>query len=160
MTAQAKKIITEIKTEERRISKDINLVYDFTEKPNRTQLKAKDDRAVVAKLKADLVLPNNKILTVDIDFDTTSGYHNNTMLVMDDFGVEMLVTAFAVKYGQQFADNINKAWAEKTHQDDPRKPTYLLVQKPIKDGDVPKIFVACGDREHKDGKNVTPESIV
>jgi len=161
MSAQTKSTIVEIKTEERRISKDINLVYDFTEKPNRTQLKAKEDRAVIAKLKADLVLPNNKILTVDIDFDTTSGYHNNTMLVMDDFGVEMLVTAFAVKHGQPFADKISKAWAEKKHQDDPRKPTYLLVQKPINDGDVPKVFAICGDRVHdNDGKNGTPESIV
>jgi hypothetical protein len=149
-----------VNSAEKRLNKDINLVYDFTEKPNRTQLKSHNDRAVVAKLRADLVLPNNKILTVDIDFDSTSGYHNNTMLVMDDFGVEMLVTAFAVKYGQQFADNIKNAWASKKHKDDPRKPTYLLVQKPTAEGDVPKVFVACGDRVHDDGKNNTPQSIV
>ena len=117
-------------------------------------------RYIRDRLRADLVLPNNKILTVDIDFDSTSGYHNNTMMVMDDFGVEMLVTAFAVKYGQQFADNIKQAWAEKKHQDDPRKPTYLLVQKPITDGDVPKVFAVCGDRNHNDGNKITPQSIV
>jgi hypothetical protein len=161
MSAQKKESIKKINTEERRVSKDINLVYDFTEKPNRTHLKAHADRAVVAKLRADLVLPNDKILTVDIDFDSTSGYHNNTMMVMDDFGVEMLVTAFAVKYGQPFADKISKAWAEKQHQDDPRKSTYLLVQKPIKDGDVPKIFAVCGDKVHdNDGTKATPQSIV
>jgi len=160
MSEQIQQSTMEKNTEERRVSKDINLVYDFTEKPNRTQLKAHTDRAVIAKLRADLVLPNDKILTVDIDFDSTSGYHDNTMLVMDDFGVEMLVTAFAVKYGQQFADNIKQAWAEKQHQDDPRKPTYLLVQKPIKDGEVPKVFAVCGDREHKDGSQITPQSIV
>ena len=160
MSVASKKSTMEMNTEERRLSKDINLVYDFTEKPNRTQLKAKTDRAVVAKLRADLVLPNDKILTVDIDFDNTSGYHNNTMLVMDDFGVEMLVTAFAVKYGQPFADKISNAWAEKKHQDDPRNPTYLLVQKPITEGDMPKIFAACGDRVHDDGKKSVPESII
>jgi len=160
MSAASKKSTIEMNTEERRLSKDINLVYDFTEKPNRTQLKAKIDRAVVAKLRADLVLPNDKILTVDIDFDSTSGYHNNTMLVMDDFGVEMLVTAFAVKYGQPFADKISNAWAEKKHQDDPRKPTYLLVQKPTVEGEMPKVFAACGDRIHdNDGKKSMPESI-
>jgi len=158
MSAQEKKATMGKNTEEKRLSKDIKLVYDFTEKPNRTHLKARKDRAVVAKLRADLVLPNDKILTVDIDFDTTSGYHNNTMMVMDDFGVEMLVTAFAVKYGQPFADKISKAWAEKKHQDDPRKPTYLLVQKPIHDGDIPKVFVACGDKVHND--DITPESII
>ena len=148
---------TDRNSEEKRLSKDINLIYDFTEKPNRTNLKAQSDRAVVAKLRADLVLPNNKILTVDIDFDSTSGYHDNTMMVMDDFGVEMLVTAFAVKYGQQFADKISNAWAEKNHQNDPRKPTYLLVQKPTTHDGLPQVFVACGEKEHNKTK---PQSIV
>jgi hypothetical protein len=102
----------------------------------------------VDNLRADLVLPNDKILTVDIDFDTVSGYHNNTMMIMDDFGVEMLVAGFAVKYGQQAADSITKAWQEKKEASDPRKPTYLLVQKPINDGDMPKIFAACGQKIH------------
>lgn len=160
MSALSQKPIQENKIEEKRLSKDINLIYDFTEKPNQTQLKAQSDRAIVAKLRADLVLPNNKVLTVDIDFDNTSGYHNNTMLVMDDFGVEMLVTAFAVKYGQQYADKISNAWAEKKHQHDPRKPTYLLVQKPSLTGGIPKVFVACGDRVHDDGKKSTLQSVV
>ncbi|MFT5002608.1 MAG: hypothetical protein ACI952_000943, partial [Flavobacteriales bacterium] len=67
MSALSQKSTTKKLTEEKRLSKDINLIYDFTEKPNRTNLKAKSDRAVVAKLRADLVLPNDKILTVDID---------------------------------------------------------------------------------------------
>jgi hypothetical protein len=83
---------------ENRIAKDINLVYDLSEKPNLSQLKSHKDRAVISKIKADLVLPNNKILTVDIDFDTTSGYHDNAIMVMDDFGVELIATAFEVKY--------------------------------------------------------------
>ena len=157
MSALLQKSTTDRNTEEKRLSKDINLIYDFTEKPNRTHLKAHSDRAVVAKLRADLVLPNNKILTVDIDFDSTSGYHDNTMMVMDDFGVEMLVTAFAVKYGQQFADKISHAWAEKNHQNDPRKPTYLLVQKPTIHDGLPQVFVACGEKEHNKTK---PQSIV
>ncbi|MEW6992914.1 hypothetical protein AADZ84_01420 [Colwelliaceae bacterium MEBiC 14330] len=159
MSALSKKITIQ-NSEEKRLNKDLNLIYDFTEKPNRTQLKAHADRAVVAKLRADLILPNDKILTVDIDFDTTSGYHNNTMLVMDDFGVEMLATAFAVKYGQPFADKITKAWAEKKHHHDPRKPTYLLVQKPSNDDVLPQVFVACGDKNHDDGKNSKPEDII
>ena len=159
MSALLQKPTTDRNTEEKRLSKDINLVYDFTEKPNRTNLKAHSDRAVVAKLRADLVLPSNKILTVDIDFDTTSGYHDNTMMVMDDFGVEMLVTAFAVKYGQQFADKISNAWAEKKHPDDPRKPTCLLVQKPTHDNKVPQVFIACGDKDHKTD-NIKPKSII
>ena len=139
------------------ITDDINLVYDFTEKPNRTNLKAHEDRAIVAKLRADLVLPNNKILTVDINFDSTSGFHNNTMMIMDDFGVEMLVTGFAVKYGQEFADKIQKAWNEKQELSDPRKPTYMLVQKPANDDCMPKIFVACGKEAHE---NINIPSVI
>jgi hypothetical protein len=150
MSALKKETTASVTSVEDRLAKDINLVFDLSEKPNRTQLKAQSDRAVVAKLRADLVLPNDKILTVDIDFDTVSGYHNNTMMIMDDFGVEMLVAGFAVKYGQQAADSITKAWQEKKEASDPRKPTYLLVQKPINDGDMPKIFAACGGKQHHD----------
>ena len=141
--------------EEKRITKDINLVYDLTVKPNRTQLKAHADRAVIANLRADLVLPSNKILTVDIDFDTTSGYHDNAIMVMDEFGVEMIATAFEVNYGKEHADKVRLAWAEKQQKDDPRKPTYLLVQKPNA-GQLPKVFATCGGKEHD--KNRPPES--
>ena len=131
------------------LSEDIKLVYDITDKPNNTRLKPHSDRAVVAKLRADLVLPSNKILTVDIDFDTDSGYHGNTMLIMDDFGVKMLAAGFKAEYGSEFANKILKAWNNKKHQDDPRKPTYMLVQKPKKEDEFPRVFVACGNRDHK-----------
>jgi len=140
------------------ITKDINLVYDLTEKPNRTQLKAHEDRAVVAKLRADLVLPSDKILTVDIDFDTDSGYHDNAVMVMDDFGVELIATAFEVKYGKIHADKVRKAWMEKQEQDDPRKPTYLLVQKPSIENALPKTFAKCGKEVHPSKE--APESII
>lgn len=135
-------------TKERHVAKDIKLVYDLTEKPNRTQLKAHEDRAVVAKLRADLVLPEDNILTVDIDFDTDSGYHNNAIMVMDDFGVEMIATAFEVKYGKLHANKVRQAWAEKQDIDDPRKPTYLLIQKPITNEKIPKTFANCGKQKH------------
>lgn len=138
--------------EEQTLAADINLVYDLTERPNKTNLKAHEDRAVVSKLKADLVLPTNKILTVDIDFDTTSGYHDNTMLLMDDYGVEMFASAIALKHGQQHADKVLHAWNNKKNSDDPRKPTYMLVQKPSKEDELPRVFVACGEKDHKDIK--------
>ena len=133
---------------ENRIAKDINLVYDLSEKPNLSQLKAHEDRAVISKLKADLVLPNNKILTVDIDFDSTSGYHDNAIMVMDDFGVEMIATAFEVKYGKEHADKVRKAWAIKRSESSPRNFCYLLVQKPELEDKVPNVFAACGDERH------------
>lgn len=150
--------MTAIKKEELVVHDDIKIIYDMTEKPNRTHLKAHKDRAVIANIRADLVLPENNILTVDIDFDTTSGYHNNAIMVMDDFGVEMIATAFESKYSKEEADKVRKAWAEKQQQDDPRKPTYLLVQKPITTGDTPKVFANCGTRKHE--KDIAPESII
>jgi hypothetical protein len=159
MSALQRKITRiNVKNEEKRLSDDINLVYDFTEKPNRTNLKAHTNRAIVAKLRADLVLPNNKILTVDIDFNSTSGYHNNTMMIMDDFGVEILATAFETKYGKDHSDKVHQAWAEKQHLDDPRKPTYLLVQKPTTHDGIPQVFVACGTKSHEN--KITPKSII
>ena len=140
------------------VHKDINLVFDLTEKPNNTHLNAHKDRAVIAKIRADLVLPTNKILTVDIDFDTTSGYHGNAIMVMDDFGAEMIATAFETKYGKIHADKVRKAWAEKQHQNDPRKPSYLLVQKPADEYTLPEVFANCGRQKH-DAKEA-PESII
>ncbi len=137
---------------------DIKIVYDMTEKPNRTNLKAHKDRAVIANIRADLVLPENNILTVEIDFDTTSGYHNNAIMVMDDFGVEIIATAFESKYSKEAADKVRKAWAEKQQQDDPRKPTYLLVQKPITTKDTPQVFAVCGGKRHEN--DIAPDSIV
>jgi len=133
---------------EKRVTKDINLVYHMDEKPNHTSLSAHPDRAVIAKIRADLVLPTNKILTVDIDFDNTSGYHDNAVMVMNDFGVEMLATAYEVKYGKIHADKIRQAWATKQEEHDPRKPTYILVQKPTDANEVPKAYVKCGGDKH------------
>jgi len=138
--------------EEKVIAQDIKLVYDFTEKANTTHLQAHKDRAVIAKLRADLVLPTNKILTVDIDFNSTSGYHENTMMIMDDYGVEMFASAIAIKHGSTYAQSILDAWNNKKNVDDPRKPSYMLVQKPKEPEAIPRVFVACGDRDHKDIK--------
>ena len=137
------------------IAEDINLTFDLREKPNHSNLKAHDDRAVIANLRADLVLPNNKILTVDIDFDSTSGYHNNTMMIMDDFGVEMLAVGFETKYGKEHADKIRQAWANKERPSDPRKPTYMLVQKPTAENKIPKVSVTCGRRDHISSSSVS-----
>jgi len=150
--------MTATKKEELRVHDDIKIVYDMIEKPNRTHLKSHDDRAVIANIRADLVLPENNILTVDIDFDTTSGYHNNAIMVMDDFGVEIVATAFESKYSKEAADKVRKAWAEKQQKHDPRKPSYLLVQKPTTKDSTPKVFAVCGGKKHEN--NIAPKSIV
>lgn len=150
--------MTSVKQEELRVHDDIKIIYDMTEKPNRTNLKAHKDRALIANIRADLVLPSNKILTVDIDFDTTSGYHNNAIMVMNDFGVEMIAAGFELNYSKEAADKVRKAWAEKQQKDDPRKPTYLLVQKPTTEKGIPQVFAVCGGKKHD--SDIAPKSIV
>ena len=144
--------------QEVKVADDFKLVYDFTEKPNHTNLVAHEDRAVVAKIRADLVLPEDKILTVDIDFDTKSGYHGNVMMVMDDLGVDLLATAFDVKYGKKYGDAIREEWHTRQTPDAPRKPTYMLVRKPTCADDVPDVMKACGDKQHP--PRIPPNSIV
>ncbi|MDO7086424.1 hypothetical protein WNY51_17005 [Pseudocolwellia sp. AS88] len=143
--------------EKLQIAEDINLTFDLTAKPNTSDLKAHEDRAVIANLRADLVLPNNKILTVDIDFNSTSGYHNTTMMIMDDFGVEMLAAGFETKYGKEHAEKIRQAWANRDLPTDPRKPSYLLVQKPINENEMPRVYAPCGRKDHI---NTSPLAIV
>ena len=139
------------------VHSDIKIIYDMTKKTNRTQLKAHQDRAVIANIRADLVLPEDNILTVDIDFDTTSGYHDNAIMVMDDFGVELIATAFETRYGKEHADKVREAWAKKQTESSPRKPTYLLVQKPQCEDSVPNVYATCGEERHPPKK--APASI-
>ena len=145
-------------TKEKIISNDIKLVYDLTAKPNRTNLKPRIDRAVITKMRVDLLLPANDILTVDIDFDTDSGFHGNSMMLSDDFGVEMLATAFEVKYGQEMAEKLRNSWSNKQHSNAPRKPSYILVQQPEKVDGLPKIFAVCGDERHP--PKIAPGNII
>jgi len=144
--------------EEVRVTDDFKIVYDFTEKPNNTNLVAHEDRAVIAKIRADLVLPEDKILTVDIDFDSDSGYHGNVMIVMDDLGVDLLATAFDVKYGKQYGDAIREEWHIRQSPNAPRKPTYMLVRKPNIGEEMPAVLKGCGERKHP--PKVSPDSIV
>ena len=141
---------------ERRLAPDLNLIYDLSEKTNRTNLKAEKDRAVVASLKADLVLPSDKIMTVEIDFDSDSSYHNNAVMVMNSFGAELIATAFESKYGKDAAEKVRAAWQQKEQDTDPRKPTYLMVQAPEDNNEKGKIIASCGREDHppKKGKSI------
>jgi hypothetical protein len=139
------------------VSQGINLNYHLTEKNNYTQLKAKTDRAVVAKIQAELVLPDDKILTVDISFDSNSGYNESTMMIWDDLGVEIAAAGFSKLYGEEFAKKIREAWQTKQHPDAPRKPTYLLVKKPKDKNSLPEVYKVCGIKEHK--PHITPNNL-
>ncbi|NTS78399.1 hypothetical protein HR060_16240 [Catenovulum sp. SM1970] len=122
--------------------------YDENEYPNDTNLKADKERAVLARLQAELVLPEDTILKVDMDFDVNSGYNGNAVIVMDDLGAELIADAFTFKYGEQAGKAVLEKWQNRDQPEDPRLPTFLFVQKPEKAGDMPVIFAGCGTRDH------------
>ncbi|WP_199609340.1 hypothetical protein [Flocculibacter collagenilyticus] len=128
---------------------DLTFEYDKTVKHNTTKLRAKSDRATVSKFVADLVLPDDSILTVDISFDSDTCYHNNAMVIMDDFGAELVADAFETRYGLEAANLVREKWYNKESNDDPRKPTFMFVKKPTKPLQRPKIVVACGKEDHQ-----------
>lgn len=124
-------------------------VYDETVYPNDTSLVPQTERATVARLNAELLLPDNSILKVDMDFDNQSGYNGTATIVMDDDGAQMIADAFSFRYGDAAGQEILTKWHNRENKDDPRKPTFLFVKKPEKEGDMPKVFVACGSRNHR-----------
>ncbi len=79
-------------------------------------------------------------------------------MIIDDFGVEILATAFEVKYSKPHVDKIRQAWDQRQQPTDPRKPIYLLVQKPHTANELPQVLAACGGQEHP--PKFAPDSIV
>lgn len=133
---------------------DTRIKYSSEKKQNTTQLQAKADRATIANMQVELVLPNNEILTVDISFDNHSNFNNNAMMVIDDFGAELVADAFESRYGIEAANLVRKSWYNKEKNEDPRKPTYMFIKKPEKPNVRPGVIVACGTKDHENNNNV------
>ena len=104
---------------------------------------------MVGAWQGELTRSTGEVVETRSEFRLISDGNTLVETLIED-GVEMLTTAFEIKYGQQYADKIKQAWVVKEHQDDPRKPTYLLVQKPKEDNQLPQVFVACGKKDHDD----------
>lgn len=89
-----------------------------------------DDRAVVQRMNAELLLPNNSTINVDVNFDCGSDYNNTAVMVMNDAGAKLIAAAYTTLYGIEFGKKIMDAWENKKNPDDPRKPTYLFIIAP------------------------------
>ena len=97
---------------------------------NSPALETLEERAVVQRMNADLLLPSGKTLNVDVSFDCGSDYHNTAIMVMSDAGAELLAAAYTHLYGEKFGQQVIDTWNTKKNTDDPRKPTYLFAIAP------------------------------
>lgn len=139
MTAIAEKIT---------FAKGLTVAYDNTVYPNNTSLQPQEERATITRMKADLLLPDNKIMKIDMNFDAHSGYHENAVIVMDDDGAQLIADAFTHRYGKEAGDEIMEKWQNRDNANDPRKPTFLFVKKPESESEKPFVFASCGSKAH------------
>jgi hypothetical protein len=88
------------------------------------------DRAVVQRMNAELLLPDNSTINVDVNFDCGSDYKDTALIVMNDAGAKIIAAAYTNLYGIEYGNKIIDAWENKKAPDDPRKPTYLFIIAP------------------------------
>ncbi|MCG9710217.1 hypothetical protein L1D46_15585 [Pseudoalteromonas sp. Isolate3] len=88
------------------------------------------DRAIIQYMSADILLPDNSLLNVDMSFDCGSDFSETAMIITSDAGAHLLATAFSTLYGANVGEQILKSWNNKVHESDPRKPTFLVVTPP------------------------------
>ena len=89
-----------------------------------------EDRAVIQYMSADILLPDNSMLNVDMSFDCGSDFSKTAMIITSDAGAHLLATAFASMYGNAAGDQVLHSWNTKVNASDPRKPTFLVVTPP------------------------------
>lgn len=89
-----------------------------------------EDRAVIRYMSADILLPDNSMLNVDMSFDCGSDFSKTAMIITSDAGAHLLATAFASMYGNAAGDQVLHSWNTKVNESDPRKPTFLVVTPP------------------------------
>ncbi|MEC8325892.1 MAG: hypothetical protein VX100_07330 [Pseudomonadota bacterium] len=95
---------------------------------NASSLEPLPDRAIVQHMNANLLLPDNSILNVDMSFDCGSDYHQTGLIVSSRSGAELLAAAYTQLWGTSYGQSVIDAWENKARPNDPRKPTFLLVK--------------------------------
>ncbi|ATG77638.1 hypothetical protein [Pseudoalteromonas sp. 1_2015MBL_MicDiv] len=88
------------------------------------------DRAVIQYMNADILLPDNSTLNVDMSFDCGSDFAKTAMIVTSEAGAYLLANAFSNIYGPAAGQRVLDTWNTKTSENDPRKPTFLVITPP------------------------------
>ena len=88
------------------------------------------DRAVIQYMSADILLPDNSLLNVDMSFDCGSDFSKTAMIITSDAGANLLAAAYSSMYGSKAGEQVLHTWNTKVNDSDPRKPTFLIVTLP------------------------------
>ncbi len=87
----------------------------------------KPERAQVLNLQADLLLPQGSMLSVNLDMDCNSRLATAGAFSISDHGTRIIAAGLKALYGEHKAQQALTLWHNKAHQDDPRKPSFLIV---------------------------------
>ncbi|WP_246128640.1 hypothetical protein [Pleionea sediminis] len=88
-----------------------------------------EDRAEVADMSANLLLPDGSYLQVEVFTECALGGTNVGALLFSDEQVDDYAAGLTAKYGSQYGDLLRQTWATKRNPEDPRLPTYIVVFK-------------------------------
>ena len=91
------------------------------------------DRARLASMQGQLLLPDGSYLPVDMSFDCGSQWENTAMIITSDLGAQLLAAAYTQLYGNEAGRNVIRQWNNKTKSTDPRKPSFLIITPPAID---------------------------
>jgi len=96
-----------------------------------TKQPEKVNRAKVVNIIMELELPDGSTVMVDnIDFCTPGGFYNGVeAVVFGDEAVRVMQAGMAALY-PKVGDSINQLWENKSHANDPRLPTFLMIKPP------------------------------
>ena len=97
---------------------------------NATAVEPHKDRARLYSLNAELLLPDETLLNVDMSFDCGSNYADTAMIITSKAGAEILSAAYTALWGEKYGQMVMDQWNNKTNPDDPRKPTFIIVTMP------------------------------
>jgi hypothetical protein len=89
-----------------------------------------ENRAEIQHLTANLKLPDQSSLTVDMSFDCGSMYDKTAMIVTSRQGAEILAVAYEALYGPAAGAAVMAKWNNKDKPQDPRLPTFIIVTPP------------------------------
>lgn len=89
-----------------------------------------ENRAEIQHLTANLKLPDQSSLTVDMSFDCGSMYNRTAMIVTSRQGAELLAVAYEALYGPAAGAAVMAKWNNKDKPQDPRLPTFIIVTPP------------------------------
>ena len=89
-----------------------------------------ENLAEIQHLTANLKLPDQSSLTVDMSFDCGSMYDRTAMIVTSRQGAELLAVAYDALYGPAAGAAVMAKWNSKDKPEDPRLPTFIIVTPP------------------------------